>query len=110
MTSRSEGPPGIETVDHSILTPDLNERALHPEPAPTGEPPNVSKLANLLGERADARHVALVGLFVLAVFYTLDLAQEFFLPIVLAVPMMVAFKITCDHIESLSPIEEFLGK
>jgi predicted PurR-regulated permease PerM len=29
---------------------------------------------------------------------------------ILAVPMMAAFKIACDHIESLSPIGEFLGK
>lgn len=44
---------------------------------PTIEPDDDSK--------ADARHVALVGLFVLAVFYTLYVAQEFFLPIVLAI-------------------------
>ena len=85
MTSRSEGSPAIETDDGSVLTPDVDERALSPEPAPAGEPPNVSKLANLLGENADARHVALMGLFVLAVFYTLHLAQSFFLPIVLAI-------------------------
>jgi predicted PurR-regulated permease PerM len=29
---------------------------------------------------------------------------------ILAVPMMAAFKIACDHIESLSPVGEFLGK
>jgi predicted PurR-regulated permease PerM len=85
MTSRSEGSPAIETDDGSILTPDMDQRALSPEPAPAGEPPNVTKLASLLGENADARHVALVGLFVLAVFYTLHLAQAFFLPIVLAI-------------------------
>jgi predicted PurR-regulated permease PerM len=85
MTSRSDRPPAIETDDHSVLTPDVDERALRPEPAPTGEPPNVTKLSNLLGEHADARHVALVGLFLLAVFYTLHLAQVFFLPIVLAI-------------------------
>jgi hypothetical protein len=85
MTSRSEGTPPIETDDGSNLTPDLRPEALDPEPAPTGEPPNVTKLANLLGEGADARHVALVGLFVLALFYTLHLAQAFFLPIVLAI-------------------------
>ena len=85
MTSRSEGSPAIETDDGSVLTPDVDERALSPEPAPAGEPANVSKLANLLGENADARHVALMGLFVLAVFYTLHLAQSFFLPIVLAI-------------------------
>jgi predicted PurR-regulated permease PerM len=85
MTSRSEGTPPIEPDDGSVLTPDVGEKALHPEPAPTGEPPDVTKLANLLGEGADARHVALVGLFLLAVFYTLHLAQAFFLPIVLAI-------------------------
>ena len=83
MTSRSEGSPAIETDDGSVLTPVVSEGAPSPEPA--GEPPNVSKLANLLGENADARHVALMGLFVLAVFYTLHLAQSFFLPIVLAI-------------------------
>jgi predicted PurR-regulated permease PerM len=85
MTSRAEEPPEIETDDGSILTPDVTPRALDPAPAPTGQPPNVTKLANLLGEGADARHVALVGLFVLAIFYTLHLAQAFFLPIVLAI-------------------------
>ncbi len=29
---------------------------------------------------------------------------------ILAVPMMVTLKIACDHIESLAPIGEFLGK
>ena len=85
MTSRSEGTPAIEPDDGSVLTPDLDENALDAPPAPTGEPPNVSKLANLLGEGADARHVALVGLFVLALFYTLHLAQALFLPIVVAI-------------------------
>ena len=85
MTSRSEETPPIRTDDGSVLTPDLNPRALQPEPTPSGEPPNVSKLSSLLGEGADARHVALLGLFVLALFYTLHLAQDFFLPIVLAI-------------------------
>ena len=77
--------PAIEPDDDSVLTPDVDAKALAPEPAPTGSPPNVGKLASLLGEGADARHVALVGLFLLAVFYTLHLAQAFFLPIVLAI-------------------------
>lgn len=85
MTSRSDRPPAIETDDGSVLTPDVDTRALAPEPAPAGEPPNVTKLANLLGENADARHIALMGLFILAIFYTLHLAHAFFLPIVLAV-------------------------
>jgi predicted PurR-regulated permease PerM len=85
MTSGSNRTPAIEPDDDSVLTPDVTEEALRPEPAPTGTPPNVGKLANLLGENADARHVALIGLFMLAVFYTLHLAQDFILPIVLAI-------------------------
>jgi predicted PurR-regulated permease PerM len=77
--------PSIQPDDGSALTPDINASALAPEPGLTGAEPNVGKLANLLGEHADARHVALVGLFVLAVFYTLHLAQSLILPIVLAV-------------------------
>jgi predicted PurR-regulated permease PerM len=84
MTSGSQTP-AIEPDDDSVLTPDVDEKALTPEPAPTGSPPNAGKLASLLGENADARHVALVGLFLLAVFYTLHLAQAFFLPVVLAI-------------------------
>jgi predicted PurR-regulated permease PerM len=83
MKSGSEQTPAIEPDDDSALTPDVDEKAL--EPGPTESPPSVSKLANLMGEGADARHVALVGLFLLAVFYTLHLAQAFFLPIVLAI-------------------------
>jgi predicted PurR-regulated permease PerM len=77
--------PTIQPDDGSILTPDVTPEALAPEPAPTGEPPTVSRLANLFGENADARHISLVGLFVLAVLYTLHLAQAFILPIVLAI-------------------------
>ena len=29
---------------------------------------------------------------------------------ILAVPIMAAIKIVCDHIESLAPVGEFLGK
>jgi predicted PurR-regulated permease PerM len=77
--------PAIEPDDDSVLTPDVDAKALAPEPTPTGSPPNAGKLASLLGEQADARHVALVGLFLLAVFYTLHLAQAFFLPVILAI-------------------------
>jgi len=85
MTSGSDTTPGIRPDDDSALTPDITDRALDPEPSPAGSPPSVGKLASLLGEQADARHVALIGLFVLAIFYTLHIAREFFLPIVLAV-------------------------
>jgi predicted PurR-regulated permease PerM len=70
-------PPTIQPDDGSILTPDVTPEALAPEP---GAP----NLANLFGEHADARHIALVGLFILALLYTLHFAQDFLLPIVLA--------------------------
>src|SRR5512144_391331 len=82
MTTRT---PSIQPDDGSALTPDITSAALAPEPGPTGEEPNVGTLARLLGEHAVARHVALVGLFVLALFYTLHLAQALILPIVLAI-------------------------
>lgn len=97
MTTRT---PSIQPDDGSVLTPDITSAALAPEPGPTGEEPNVGKLASLLGEHADARHVALVGLFVLALFYTLHLAQALILPIVLAILL--------DFM--LSPLVRFLRK
>jgi predicted PurR-regulated permease PerM len=81
MSSGTQDPRAIEPDDDSILTPDVGGEAL----APAEPRPNVTRLKSLLGENADARHVALVGLFTLAVFYTLHLAQELFLPIVLAI-------------------------
>jgi len=77
--------PTIQPDDGSILTPDVAPAALAPEPGPTGEPPSARRLANLFGEHADARHISLVGLFILAVLYTLHFAQVFILPIVLAI-------------------------
>jgi len=53
---------------------------------PEGAPPvNEESRPTLLGEGADARHVSLVLLAVLAVLYTLNIAQAFILPIVLAI-------------------------
>ena len=77
--------PTIQPDDGSILTPDISTAALAPEPGPTGEQPNARRLASLFGENADARHISLVGLFILALLYTLHLAQAFILPIVLAI-------------------------
>ena len=53
-----------------------------------GEPieqPDIKKLGEALREDVEIRSLALTGLFVLAAFYTLYFAREFFLPIVLAV-------------------------
>ena len=47
--------------------------------------PDIEKTANLLQSRRSIRSLALTGLFVLACFYTLYFAQEFFVPVMLAV-------------------------
>jgi predicted PurR-regulated permease PerM len=47
--------------------------------------PDIEKTAHLLQDRRSVRSVALTGLFLLACFYTLFLAQEFFIPVMLAI-------------------------
>ena len=49
------------------------------------EEPDLNKLGEALRDRVEIRSIAITGLFVLAVFYTLYFARAFFLPIVLAV-------------------------
>jgi predicted PurR-regulated permease PerM len=78
-------PPTIQPDDGSILTPDVSSDALAPETGPAGTEPDAGRLAGLFGEGADARHISLVGLFALAILYTLHFAQDFILPIVLAI-------------------------
>ena len=51
----------------------------------TIERPDLGKLGEALRDRIEIRSVAITGLFVLAVFYTLYFARPFLLPIVLAV-------------------------
>ncbi len=57
-----------------------------PERAEDGsiENPDLGKLGEALRERMEIRSVAITGLFVLAVFYTLYFARPFLLPIVIA--------------------------
>jgi predicted PurR-regulated permease PerM len=68
--------------------------AFEPEvPAPVSESaegesvsqPDIGKLGDALRERLEIRSLSITGLFVLAAFYTLYFAREFFLPIILAV-------------------------
>jgi predicted PurR-regulated permease PerM len=49
------------------------------------EQPDIRKTGEALREHVEIRSLAITGLFVLALFYTLYFAREFFLPIVLAV-------------------------
>lgn len=62
--------------------------------------PDVRKLRDVLQGPFDIRSIALTGLFVLALFYTLYLGRSFFLPIVLA--LLLSFV--------LSPVVRFLRK
>ena len=54
--------------------------------------PNIKKLRDILQGPFGIRSVALTGLFVLALFYTLYLARSFFLPIILAI--LLSFLLT----------------
>jgi len=54
------------------------------EPSEEEPPPPVHKLREMMQGPFDVRSIALTGLFVLAVFYTLAIARELFLPVVLA--------------------------
>jgi predicted PurR-regulated permease PerM len=80
----TEGPI-IRPDDESNRTPDVGASDLAPGASPTGVDSDARRLASLLGENADARHVALVGLALLALLYTLHFAQAFVLPIVVAI-------------------------
>ncbi|HEX2223960.1 MAG TPA: AI-2E family transporter [Thermoanaerobaculia bacterium] len=62
--------------------------------------PNLTKLRDVLAGPFDIRSIALTGLFVLALFYTLYLGRSFFLPIVLA--LLLSFV--------LSPVVRFLRR
>jgi predicted PurR-regulated permease PerM len=64
------------------------------------ERPDLGKLGEALRDRIEIRAVAITGLFILAVFYTLYFARPFLLPIVLAVLL--------DFL--LSPVVRFLKR
>jgi predicted PurR-regulated permease PerM len=70
----------IQLDDNSVLTPDVSAPALQTPPPRPREDQHVRR-----ERRATARYVAQIGLFTLAVLYTLHLAQSFIVPIVLAI-------------------------
>jgi predicted PurR-regulated permease PerM len=59
--------------------------AASPEEGGAVEQPDLGKLGQALRDRVEVRSIAITGLFVLAVFYTLFFARAFLFPIVLAV-------------------------
>jgi len=70
------------------------------DPANREPTPDEERPPKLLGENADARHISLVLLTLLAVLYTLHIAQGFILPIVLAILLNLL----------LSPLVQLLRK
>jgi predicted PurR-regulated permease PerM len=78
-------PPIVRPDDDSNLMPDAGGSNVAPEPSAGVSDSEPTRLSSLLGENADARHVALVGLALLALLYTLHFAQAFVLPIVVAI-------------------------
>jgi predicted PurR-regulated permease PerM len=65
--------------------PDVPGPAAPPEEGGAVEQPDLHKLDEALRERIEVRSIAITGLFVLAVLYTLYFARAFVLPIAIAV-------------------------
>jgi predicted PurR-regulated permease PerM len=69
----------------SPFEPDISGPPADPGAGQPVEHPDIGKMEEALRDRVDIRSLAITGLFVLALFYTLYFARAFFLPIVLAV-------------------------
>jgi predicted PurR-regulated permease PerM len=87
------------TESNSPFEPDVSGPAAEAGPARPVETPDLRKTEEALRNEVEIRSLAITGLFVLALFYTLYFARAFFLPIVLAVlldfllsPLIRAFK------------------
>lgn len=73
-------------------------------------PPQAAARMEQQGEdRLTVHSRALTGLFLLALFYMIWGWIWGLGGALLAVPLLAAFKILCDHLEPLHPIGEFLG-
>jgi predicted PurR-regulated permease PerM len=85
MVTRSpEDSAPSEAFRPDVPAPEVQPEARHEEGGAV-EQPDLRKLGQALTDRLEVRSVAITGLFVLAVLYTLFFARAFLLPIVLAV-------------------------
>ncbi len=73
-----------DSAPGAVFRPDVPVAAA-PEAGGAIEEPDLRKLGEALRDRVEVRSIAITGLFVLAVLYTLYFARAFLLPIVLAV-------------------------
>jgi predicted PurR-regulated permease PerM len=86
MVSRTpEDSPPSAAFQPEVPAPLEAEREAQREEGGAVEQPDLRKLQEALTNRLEVRSVAITGLFVLAVLYTLFFARAFLLPIVLAV-------------------------
>jgi predicted PurR-regulated permease PerM len=73
------------TERSSAFEPDAPTPPPEPGAGQAVETPDIGKMGEALREDVEIRSLAITGLFVLALFYTLYFARAFFLPIVLAI-------------------------
>jgi predicted PurR-regulated permease PerM len=74
-----------DSASGQAFRPDVPAAPTSSEEGGAVEHPDLGKLGEALRDRVEVRSIAITGLFVLAVLYTLYFARAFFLPIVLAV-------------------------
>jgi predicted PurR-regulated permease PerM len=74
-----------DSASGQAFRPDVPATPTSSEEGGAIEHPDLAKLGEALRDRVEVRSIAITGLFVLAVLYTLYFARAFFLPIVLAV-------------------------
>jgi predicted PurR-regulated permease PerM len=74
----------METEPRSSFEPDVEVTPAPPNPA-TGTEPDLGKMGTALRERVEITSIAITGLFILALFYTMYFARAFFVPVLLAV-------------------------
>jgi len=74
-----------DSAPGEAFRPDVPTPAASPEEGGAVDQPDLGKLGQALRDRVEVRSIAITGLFVLAVFYTLFFARAFLFPIVLAV-------------------------
>lgn len=67
----------------SVLTPDVDARAQ--ATTVSGHDTDLKKMGDILREQIEVRSIAITGLLILALFYTLYFARAFILPILLAI-------------------------
>jgi predicted PurR-regulated permease PerM len=95
-------------ADPNIIDPN-DQSSSQPDPAGAASDGDEPPPSSVLGANADIRHVSLAILTLLAVLYTLHLAQSFFLPIVLAILLNLLLSPVVGLLRTFVHIPEPLG-